>query len=671
MVTANSPPAPAGRGSTAFLLVGALVLVHYSFVIASSSRVIHWDASEYYFLYQKHFSDAIRAGKLPVWTSAIYSGFPFLADMQAGSWYPPNWPFFLTGVLPGTMFLELALHALLAAAGAWLLCRYLFGGTAGPAFAALSFALSGYFAAHSEHINLFQTAAYLPLALYLFLHAVERRSLRHAAAGALAVGLGCLTSHFQTALYMFAALGIAAFVATVERKGRGWRYAVGVLLLIAAGSVLVASVQLLPTAELLPYSLRARLRAADFQHGMVTGRSLATFLLPNAAGTFQSPYRGPDDITQHYFYSGFLLLPLASAGLIAGRRRPLAVALLLFAVLYSLGTLSPLYWLLIRLPGFGSVRAPSHSMHLAVLGLCLLAASAIARFETQRPGRIKILAVLAVPVFLDLFYWNMVRNPLVYAAGGSYQELHAPGNRWLREIARLPLPPLTRLAAPGKWVIDFGPDQLKGPETTFGSNPLMLAHYYDYLMAADRNPLLLSALGVSRYIEKERWESRSHSPVLARFYCPSKLLTIPDPATGFRLLNTMDPRESSLVCCGRASEMANGPATVSVVRWASDEYELDVRAEGDTVVRAAIPYFPGWSATISGKPAEVMRLDHALMGIRVPGGHHRVVFHYRPRLLFPGFALSAAAAILLLVVCAAPGLPGGKGREPAGLRTTS
>jgi hypothetical protein len=41
-------------------------------------------------------------------------------------------------------------------------------------------------------------------------------------------------------------------------------------------------------------------------------------------------------------------------------------------------------------------------------------------------------------------------------------------------------------------------------------------------------------------------------------------------------------------------------------------------------------WYPGWEATVDGKSAEVMRVNHTLKGVALAAGEHEVVFEYKP-----------------------------------------
>jgi hypothetical protein len=316
---------------------------------------------------------------------------------------------------------------------------------------------------------LFVAASWLPLLLDLLLTA---DTPRRRAALALAGGCFCLAGHFQTVLYGFS----AAALVTLWRWRRERRAAVWLpLAVLVGGGLALSAVQVLPSAELVAHSLRLRLSSAQIAAGAAEWRSLLTLAWPNAVGTFDQPYPGPRDISQHYFYSGLLLLPLSAWGLRDRRVRSLALVLIVPAGLYALGPQGPVFWLAGRLPGFAHVRAPSHAMGMVLLGLALLAgAGAAALFQNHR----RLSWILLLGAFGDLFYWNMWRTPLVYDRA-PWEQTYGAAERWFREQVG-PQQPLERFASPGRWEHIY-PSQAPfglGIESAAGDNPLVLARYH-------------------------------------------------------------------------------------------------------------------------------------------------------------------------------------------------
>ncbi len=65
-------------------------------------------------------------------------------------------------------------------------------------------------------------------------------------------------------------------------------------------------------------------------------------------------------------------------------------------------------------------------------------------------------------------------------------------------------------------------------------------------------------------------------------------------------------------------------------------------------------WFPGWTATVDGRPTRVWRANHALRAVVVPAGSREIVFTYAPRSLKIG-ALISLAALGLAALAMIPG----------------
>src|SRR5205807_1022349 len=83
---------------------------------------------------------------------------------------------------------------------------------------------------------------------------------------------------------------------------------------------LLSAVMIGPALELAGQSIRARFDAQQIDLGYFHPDSLLTLIDPDYYGLLSGHYSGPGDSTQHYFYAGILLVPLAIVG--AGNRRP-------------------------------------------------------------------------------------------------------------------------------------------------------------------------------------------------------------------------------------------------------------------------------------------------------------------------------------------------------------
>lgn len=67
------------------------------------------------------------------------------------------------------------------------------------------------------------------------------------------------------------------------------------------------------------------------------------------------------------------------------------------------------------------------------------------------------------------------------------------------------------------------------------------------------------------------------------------------------------------------------------------------------ILTSSIPYSSGWTATVDGRPAKILRTNQAFVGLRLPAGQHRVRLSYHVPGLQTGLKISAFGLLWLLV----------------------
>ena len=614
-------------------------VVFYFTPLFETQTSIQWDAVDVHYSAQKYFADSVREGHLPHWTPYLFSGFPFLADPQTGAWYPLHWPFFLIGITPKAIEWELALHAFLALCGTYLLARRLGGDHMAALVAAAFYAGGGFFAGHSSHIGIFETAALLPWLLWSALLALESDTTLALLLPGAVGGLMALIGHFQTALYSFFALALFA----IARRAP-WKRTLSVLMVTTVAAILLGAIQILPGLELTAQSDRA---AANF-HGATNAAlkpaALATLVMPNYYGAASGNYSGPPDITQFYFYAGILLVPLAIVG-IWKRRSWVALALMVPALWYAFGPPAGLYSVLTLLPGFKSVRAPVHIWFVVALGLALAAASGAA-WLAERFKKSWLMAGVLMLSAVDLWYWNMADNQLAYMSMSFAEKYGDPYTNFQNGLAKAKQRPFTRIWSPFD-TNAFGPlnSSLEGrAEVTYGYNPLELSRYSEYLSAAEKNANLLNGLAVTHGIDTQRGAMFENPNVLPRIVAPPQVKFVANHAAARGLLPSLDQTQWAIVEAP-LRPLSPGATSVEIVNYTGDSYRANYKAAFDCLLRIAVPYFPGWTAAIDGKPTAVYAVDDALSGVFAPAGSHELTFRYRSNWFGWGAAISGLTVV--------------------------
>jgi hypothetical protein len=91
------------------------------------------------------------------------------------------------------------------------------------------------------------------------------------------------------------------------------------------------------------------------------------------------------------------------------------------------------------------------------------------------------------------------------------------------------------------------------------------------------------------------------------------------------------------------------PPVVQTTRVEHDAVEVSARTDASGLLVLADPWAPAWRVTVDGRPAELLRTDHAFRGVWLPAGAHTVVFRYEDRLMQCGAWLALFTVAGLLV----------------------
>ncbi|MDB4913425.1 MAG: Protein of unknown function, rane YfhO [Gemmatimonadetes bacterium] len=80
-----------------------------------------------------------------------------------------------------------------------------------------------------------------------------------------------------------------------------------------------------------------------------------------------------------------------------------------------------------------------------------------------------------------------------------------------------------------------------------------------------------------------------------------------------------------------------------------DRIVVDVVATMPAMLVLSDNYADGWTATIDGRETTILRTNYTFRGVPVTPGPHKIVFEFKPPLLYVGLWISIAAGLLLCV----------------------
>lgn len=100
---------------------------------------------------------------------------------------------------------------------------------------------------------------------------------------------------------------------------------------------------------------------------------------------------------------------------------------------------------------------------------------------------------------------------------------------------------------------------------------------------------------------------------------------------------------------GAGDEVSSGEDEVGTASLLHENGRtITIALEADTTGWLVLTdsWYPGWQATLDGTPQPILRANAAFRAVEVPGGHHTVVFTYRPRSIVWGTALSLLSVVM-------------------------
>ncbi len=703
--------------SLALLLVAAFAVGMFWFQVATQpfnvdlererpSRV--YDFFSYYRPNAEYAFTRLGDGELPLWNPNQGLGGPFLATLQTGVLYPPNWLHVLLPPQPTFVWLAFA-HIALAAALAGALARNLGAGSVGSVAAGLLYATSLQLWSSVWTPPTLYTAALAPGVLLAVERAVAQPGAGRAAALATVLGLQILVGWpYAVVMTALAATitGSASLLRALIRTRRVPLAAFATIVLGALAGGLIAAPQLLPSVELMRQSARAP-GTLDEQTSGITGEM------------YDAPrfFRGLVNQGTSGGIPGVASPVLAVlAVVLAGCGRARAAALLVVAMLalaMSFPNHTPLYDWARNLPLLGDFRFPFRYRLLSTLAIAVCAGIGISRIE-QRGGRRGVVsATLIAGIAVALQAWPMAvafhqtvnvfpreqprRSGGLFAALSTKADLpkqlaivrrfEGPRSRsyWrtfatdkigqskkilvLQDLEPLSLSATSRLMtflAKGDAGVD--PEREAGVRPTLGApfwgsasipDEPSRAALFDVMsvryLVVDSPPAWFDARYSRAFEVKDAPFVFENPQALPRAWRAARAEAAPaDPQAALtRLVDPAFDIHTTVLLEALPPDFANGSGVVEADARTWIEHDdpehvvIHTRGASAAVLVLNDALYPGWAATLDGVETPLLRANTAFRAVHVPAGEHVVEMRYRPPGFDIGLALSGVTIALL------------------------
>jgi hypothetical protein len=378
---------------------------------------------------------SFHAGELPLWNRHMAGGFPLLAAFQPGVFYPPSLLFYLLPFFDAIRW-TFSLHFLIAARGAYCLCRRWECPTYLSFIGAVLFAFGGTIVSLSNLLNHFQSAVWLPWMILCeerFLHAASWKTFVLLVATSL-----CALLAGSPEIYVFS-IGLLLINGIRVSMYDAKRGVLRVLLALCIANLVVAAlgmIQFLPTLELLLQSRRDQ--PIPFQEATLWSLnpiSLIGLFVPDkeadsslAIGVRLFFARDVPFLLSHYL--GVLsLLGISAWGYFSSWKERLLVLTLIFASLtLALGNFTPVYrFLYEQFFPFRIIRFPEKYFFITYVLLLYVVVKGLAALhrlkDSERNFSVFVLSALLMGwttmYSLCRLYPETLSRAMVYLSGGQ------------------------------------------------------------------------------------------------------------------------------------------------------------------------------------------------------------------------------------------------------------
>ena len=100
---------------------------------------------------------------------------------------------------------------------------------------------------------------------------------------------------------------------------------------------------------------------------------------------------------------------------------------------------------------------------------------------------------------------------------------------------------------------------------------------------------------------------------------------------------------------GKAA-LQDSVSIVKITSYEPNQLSYDVETSKGGVIVFSEIYYPGWTATIDGQPAELGRVNYVLRALQMPAGKHKVELTFKPRSVQTTETVAYVSLGLLLVL---------------------
>ena len=644
-----------------------------------------------------------------MWENLAGQGYAQLAEGIIGTFYLPNLLIYFLFPINFALPLTYLVTSLMSGLFSYLLLRKLKLNK----FAAISGSISYTFCAsmvlHVQHINFIQAASLIPLIFFLLVLFFEKTNVRYGIYLSLAISQLFFTGFVQLFFYLLVILFITTITYYTLNKSKKLKIRLASLILVTLFSLGLASIQLLPSYELIKNSERTSglNPAAILNSFPMRPKNLITylnpFLLGNASkGSYNSyEWESKGIYWENTSYVSVIMFLFAIFAIypIVKKRPPLFMSFLIVAfvtMLLSLGKYSPLH-VLFSAPPLTLFRVPSRFILFTQFFIAMLGAFGahylIERFRNKK-GLLLGIALVSI-TSIDLFYtwWNY--NPI----GNIKDWLNPPETAVF--LKRNPNSRLISLNAAKNWnkiftrsgwvdqednYLFFRNSLDQNLNSVFSLNQFsmfetlrtprylaqnsLLNQYIDYqngkITISETAASILDTSNVKYIVSTDPVEGATYKKTFEVskndftyiIYESSKTKDLVSLYFDYKIVRNQKDLEDEVkkgnlyksvlveTDFPQISNLQEGNYHISNLKEKKDKIEFDAQSETSAILVLSQAFFPGWKAFVDAQNTKIYPANINSSAILLPAGKHKVKFFYSPN----SFKIGALISIFFLFI---------------------
>ena len=695
-----------------FIAIGIIIIV--SFIFHARLFIPHLqlittpefelnDAVQLSYASKYWYWEKLHARELPFWSTHMGAGFPVLGEGQTGIFFLPN--LLLYGLSPSAPLaynLSLVLVTITTALGTfwWLLLLQIPWAIA--LVSAMTFAGSGFFLFHLQHITLLQSFSLLPLIFVATHQVIKKQRIQDVILFSILFSQQIFAGFIQAVFITAIGSTIYAFFLW-KQSGKKIH---GVLFLVSSYiiGILLATPQLIPSIEFSRQIVDQSENVGFSSKYSFALKSFLSFLNPFAIGNpkYATYYiNSHDEGLLFWETNGFVgILPLVLLTCILfvkkswGRIKPFFI-LLCISILLMLGKFSPFYFIYDFFP-FTLFRVPARFVIL-VSFMIIIIGSTLSCYIKKRWITI-LLSICWIGNLISLLpYWYsyhewklpekitetptfakiVSNNSVVYRYHPTWQHRDVYMQYgWVNPdqytIFQNALRPNTNIF----WKVttfDAYPSRTLSRKQT--ADQIIKEHietsadHIATMSAVATN--LLTLLGNSSIVSGDMIDSHDIFPLIKkisdgrstiylyqlpasipRVHFVSNIIPVSTITNVIHALSdsNFDPKTTALLerVSTKNQIQLSQSDTLAVIQWSDQRIVVKTSTANETPVILNTTFYPGWIGTIDGKKTTLYPANISSTALLVPAGEHVIKLHYTPMSLIIGILVSVCTLLVIL-----------------------